>query len=68
MSDTACGKSRLPIGDDWTPEQLACEAAAWNLFVSSCGGCATPACVEQLWAQYQNSRAQCLQSNSCCGD
>lgn len=63
MTDTACGKSRLPIGDDWTPEQLACE-----LFELSCPGCADPLCVEQLWVQYQNTRAQCLQSESCCGD
>jgi hypothetical protein len=67
MADTACGYNRLPIGDDWTPEQVACERAAWELFASSCGGCANPSCVAQLWAQYQNSRAQCLHAESCCG-
>lgn len=61
MSDTACGKNRLPFAETATPEQRACEQAAWDLFKNSCPGCATPTCTEQLYQQYLNSRAQCAQ-------
>lgn len=63
MSDTACGKARLafpPGTDQWI---IDCETAAWNLFAESCVGCASAACVDALWQQYLDTRAECAEGD-----
>lgn len=67
MADSACGYNRQPIGDDWTPEQKACEAAAWSDFENGCAVCTTALCVAQKYTDYINARAQCLESEEGCG-
>lgn len=62
MADSACGKNRLPIPSEATASEKACEQTAWDIFKNNCGGCVNTTCVEQLWTEYQNSRAQCFAS------
>jgi len=60
MAETACGKTKKPVPSGATPEQIACHDTAWDLFASSCANCADSLCVEQLWAQYENSYKSCV--------
>lgn len=61
MTDTACGKNRLPFPSTAGEDKIACELKAWELFESSCSGCATNTCIDQLYQQYLDTRADCAE-------
>lgn len=61
MSDTACGKNRLPFPSGTPPEAMQCELAAWQSFASNCGGCVDQECRDQLYDLYLQQRAHCAE-------